>query len=50
LQEAGYVAVTKSFQGGRSQTTYAVTEAGKRAFATYINLLEEIIRQTRPKP
>lgn len=49
LQEAGYVAVTKSFQGGRSQTTYALTAEGKRAFATYIDLLEQIVRQTRPK-
>lgn len=49
LQEAGYVAVTKSFQGGRPQTTYALTAAGKRAFATYIDLLEQIVRQSRPK-
>ena len=47
LQEAGYVAVTKAFRSGRSQTTYAVTEAGKQAFATYIDLLEDIVRQTR---
>jgi DNA-binding HxlR family transcriptional regulator len=44
LQEAGYVAVTKAFQGRRPQTTYTLTEAGKQGFATYINLLEEIVR------
>lgn len=47
LQEAGYVAVTKVFQGGRPLTTFALTEAGRKAFAGYINLLESIVAQTR---
>jgi DNA-binding MarR family transcriptional regulator len=47
LHEAGYVAVTKSFQQGRQVTTYALTPLGRRAFATYIDLLEQIIQQTR---
>ena len=49
LQEAGYIAVTKAFQGGRPLTTYAVTPAGRKAFTAYINLLEQIIQQTKPK-
>lgn len=49
LQEAGYVSVTKSFQNNRPHTTCALTAAGKRAFNTYINLLEEIVQQTKPK-
>jgi len=49
LQEAGYVAVTKAFRGGRQQTTYAVTPEGQKAFAAYIDLLEQIVRQTRQK-
>jgi predicted ArsR family transcriptional regulator len=49
LQEAGYVSVTKAFQGGRPLTTYALTAAGKKAFAAYISLLEQIIRQTKPE-
>jgi DNA-binding MarR family transcriptional regulator len=49
LHEAGYVAVTKSFSDGRSVTTYAMTPAGRKAFAGYIDLLEQIIQQTRPK-
>jgi predicted ArsR family transcriptional regulator len=48
LQEAGYVSVTKSFHAGRPLTTYALTAAGKQAFATYIDLLEQIIQQTKP--
>ncbi len=49
LQEAGYVSVTKSFQNNRPHTTCALTSAGQKAFTTYINLLEAILRQTRPK-
>ena len=47
LQESGYVSVTKAFQGGRPLTTYALTAQGKKAFAAYINLLEQIVQQTR---
>ena len=47
LQEAGYVSVTKAFQGGRPLTTYSLTAQGRKAFATYINLLEKIVEQTR---
>ena len=49
LQEAGYVSVTKSFQNNRPLTTCALTAAGKRAFTNYINLLEQIIQQNKPK-
>ena len=49
LQEAGYVAVTKSFHNNRPLTTCALTASGKKAFASYINLLEQIIRQNKPE-
>ncbi len=49
LQEAGYVSVTKSFQNKRPLTTCALTAEGKRAFTNYINLLEKIIQQNKPK-
>ncbi len=49
LQEAGYVSVTKSFQNNRSLTTCSLTASGKKAFTAYINLLETIIQQTKPK-
>ena len=48
LQEAGYISVTKEFQGGRPLTTYSITAQGRKAFATYINLLEQIVQQTKP--
>jgi DNA-binding PadR family transcriptional regulator len=47
LQEAGYVSVTKRFQGGRPLTTYSLTAQGRKAFAAYINLLEQIVEQTK---
>jgi DNA-binding HxlR family transcriptional regulator len=49
LQEAGYVAVTKIYQYSKPQTTYALTSAGQQAFARYIDLLEQIVRQTKIK-
>lgn len=49
LHESGYIAVTKAFQGNRPLTTYALTPAGKEAFTHYINLLEQIVQQTKPK-
>ena len=49
LHESGYVAVTKIFQSGRSITTYALTPAGRTAFTAYINLLEQIVQQTKQK-
>lgn len=47
LQQAGYVAVTKSVQGKRPLTTCALTPRGEKAFKDYINLLEQIVRQTK---
>ena len=49
LQEAGYLSVTKSFRNHRPLTTCSLTPVGKRAFTNYINLLEEIVRQAKPK-
>jgi DNA-binding MarR family transcriptional regulator len=50
LQEAGYLSITKSFQNNRPHTTCSLTLAGKKAFSGYINLLEQIIQQNKPKP
>lgn len=47
LHEAGYVSVTKAFQQGRQVTTYALTPEGRKAFAAYVDLLEQIVQQTR---
>jgi DNA-binding MarR family transcriptional regulator len=49
LQQEGYVAVAKSFQNRRPLTTCSLTTSGRKAFADYINLLERIVQQNRPK-
>jgi DNA-binding MarR family transcriptional regulator len=50
LQEAGYISVAKSYENNRPLTTCALTSAGRKAFTTYINLLEKIVQQSRTKP
>ena len=47
LQEAGYVAVTKSFRNSRPLTTCALTLNGRHVFREYIELLEQIVREAR---
>lgn len=49
LHESGYVAFTKSMEAGRGMTTYSLTSTGRKAFATYLDLLEQIVEQTRKK-
>jgi DNA-binding MarR family transcriptional regulator len=47
LQEAGYIAVTKSYQNRKPLTTCALTTAGRKAFSEYIDLLEQIVRESK---
>jgi DNA-binding MarR family transcriptional regulator len=42
LEEAGYVAVEKSFVGKKPQTMAALTEAGRAAFQTYRRQMEQV--------
>jgi DNA-binding MarR family transcriptional regulator len=49
LQQEGYVTVAKSYCNNRPLTTCSLTAGGRKAFTEYINLLEQIIRQTRSK-
>jgi DNA-binding MarR family transcriptional regulator len=49
LHEAGYVAFTKSIEGARPLTTYSLTEKGRESFAEYVDVLEQIVRQTKGK-
>lgn len=49
LQEAGYVALSKSYENNRPLTTCSLTAAGKKAFAGYVDLLEMIVQQNRSK-
>jgi DNA-binding HxlR family transcriptional regulator len=43
LHEAGHVAVTKEVLD-RPQTSYSLTERGRKAFQEYLSILEEIVK------
>jgi DNA-binding MarR family transcriptional regulator len=47
LQEAGYISVAKSYERNRPLTTCSLTAPGKKAFTAYINLLEQIVQQSK---
>jgi DNA-binding MarR family transcriptional regulator len=49
LQQAGFVSVAKSYQNNRPLTSCALTAAGRKAFAQYIDVLDRIVRQSKPK-
>ena len=48
LRQEGFVSVAKSYQNNRPLTSCSLTPAGRKAFAEYINLLEKIVRQSKP--
>src|SRR3954452_5591189 len=41
LEEAGYVAVAKRFVDRKPQSTYRLTEEGRKALAEYVNALRQ---------
>ena len=47
LEEADYIACTKSFAGRVPRTEYRLTPAGRRALEKYLNHMEALIRATR---
>lgn len=47
LEDAGYVACTKSFDGRVPKTEYKLTAAGRRALESYLNHMETLIQQMR---
>jgi DNA-binding HxlR family transcriptional regulator len=47
LEEADYVACTKSFDGRLPKTEYRLTAAGRKALERYLNHMEALIRATR---
>ena len=47
LEEAQYVACTKSFEGRLPRTEYRLTAAGRRALERYLEHMEALIRATR---
>jgi DNA-binding MarR family transcriptional regulator len=47
LEESGFVKVHKGFVGRKTNTTYAVTKAGEKAFKAHLEALEKMIRSTK---
>lgn len=43
LEDAGFVSITKGFEGRRTRTWVVATTAGRRAFADHLSALQEII-------
>lgn len=49
LEEAGYIACSKSFQGRVPRTAYRLTELGRRALQRYLDHMEALIRTMRDR-
>ena len=47
LEDAGYVACAKSFQGRVPKTEYRLTQLGRRALEKYLAHMEAVIQATR---
>jgi DNA-binding HxlR family transcriptional regulator len=44
LEEAGYLVIKKEFIGKKPNTTYSVTDLGKKAFDEHLMVLEKLIK------
>ena len=49
LEDAEYIACTKSFEGRMPKTQYRLTQAGRRALERYLDHMEALIRATRDR-
>ena len=49
LEEADYIACTKSFEGRMPKTEYRLTGMGRRALERYLDHMEALIRATRER-
>jgi DNA-binding transcriptional ArsR family regulator len=47
LEEAGYVACTKSFEGRIPRTEYELTQKGKTELENYLRHMEDLIRMVK---
>jgi DNA-binding MarR family transcriptional regulator len=49
LEEAGYIACSKSFEGRMPKTEYTLTDKGRKALARYLDHMEALIRAMRER-
>ena len=47
LEDAGYLACTKTFEARRPKTLYRLTDAGRTALHSYLDHVEAVIKATR---
>ncbi len=47
LEEAKYIACTKSFEGRMPKTEYALTSGGRKAFEKYLDHMEAILQAAK---
>jgi DNA-binding MarR family transcriptional regulator len=47
LEEAGYIACTKSFEARRPKSEYRMTPVGRKALLRYLEHIEAVIKATR---
>jgi len=47
LEEAGYIACTKSFEDRTPRTEYQLTSLGRHALSSYLDQMEQIIEMAR---
>lgn len=45
LEDAGYIATSKTFENRKPVSRYILTKKGKQAFETYIQKLESLIKK-----
>jgi DNA-binding MarR family transcriptional regulator len=49
LEEAEYIACSKSFEGRMPKTAYTITATGRRALERYLDHMEALIKATRER-
>jgi DNA-binding HxlR family transcriptional regulator len=49
LEDAEYIACTKSFEGRLPKTEYRLTDTGRQALERYLDHMEALIRATRSR-
>ena len=50
LEDAGYIAIDKSFLNRKPLTRARLTEAGRRAFAAYLDAIAKLVDARAPTP
>ena len=48
LEEAGYIAIEKSFLGRKPLTRVRLTDAGRQAFTEYLDAIANLLDEQRP--